>query len=107
MAEKLSASDLACLSYNPFEVDRDSNCLRLRDRFVITRRPHVCTICREDILADQRVRARTEVNREARKTMTFYFCIFCCHAMAKSAEDDGRLIERRTQIGIEAAFADD
>jgi hypothetical protein len=104
MVEKFSATDLAYLHYNPFEGDRDSNCLRLRDKFVITRKPHLCTICREDILVDQRVRARTEVSRDERKTVTFYFCIFCCHAMAKSGEDGGRLIERRTQIGISAAF---
>lgn len=96
-------NEAQCLAYDPFAGDRDSDARMLRDVFVNCRKPHACTICMGGIPARSRVRARTELSREERKTMTFYFCELCCAAMAHVNNDDGKWIEERTAIGMKKA----
>lgn len=93
-------TDADILAYNPWG-DDDSDYRVLRSGMVVTRKPHECAICFETFPAGSRVRAQTEVFDGDMKT--FRFCPACCEAMGKciSGEDeDGELIEQRTQIGM-------
>ena len=76
-----------CLMHDPFEGD-ETDVSRLKDKFVVTRKPHYCAICLDHIASGARVRAKTERNNEEGKIMTFYFCEPCCEAMAKLVSDD-------------------
>lgn len=98
----MTINERECLAYYPFQGD-ETDVRLLADRFVTTRKPHTCNTCWDPIPAGARVRALTEVNREERKTMTFYFCVPCCDAMAISSTDSGDAIEERTGIGMRRA----
>ena len=54
-----------------------------RDRFVITKKEHICFNCRFPIGAGARVRCRAEIDRIGHQAVTFYFCQNCCREMAK------------------------
>jgi len=95
-------SDADILAYDPWEGDRDSDARTLRDKMVVTRKPHVCAICFESIPIGARVRAQTQQSTEERKVMTFRFCEACCAAMAVAA-DDWEPINERTALGMRAA----
>ena len=101
----LSAShEAACLRFDPFSGDRDSDVRQLRDRFVTTRFKHKCSYCFTEIIAPRtRVRALTEVNREDGKVMTFHFCVPCCLAMATHLADDGDALEERAALASKAS----
>lgn len=94
--------DSRCLMYHPFQGD-ETDVRVLGDKFLTVRCSQKCVICWEIIPIGTRVRARREINNEDRTAMTFYFCEPCCDAMAISWDDDGRAIERRTSLGMQAA----
>jgi hypothetical protein len=98
-------TDADCLAYDPFSGDRDSDITEFSDKFVVTRKPHVCNVCQEEIPSRSRCRAKTERDNDDQVVMTFYFCPPCCDAMALSWTDDGDAIEARTGRGMEAARA--
>lgn len=95
-------NEAECLLYDPFQGD-ESDVRTLADRFLVTRKPHVCNVCWDMIPVKSRVRAKTEINYEDEQVATFYFCIPCCEAMAISNEDDGRSIEHRSGLGMDRA----
>ena len=103
--DALSAKhEAACLRFDPFSGDRDSDVRQLRDRFVTTRFAHKCSYCfTETIPPRTRVRALTEVNREDGKVLTFHFCVPCCGAMATHMDDDGEALEQRAALASKAA----
>lgn len=103
----LDAKACDILAYNPFDGDRDSQVRVMSDKLLTTRKPHRCTVCWDDIPPGARVRARSEVDQQDRRAMTFYFCPPCCEAMALSwtDEDAGKAIEARTAIGMRKAGA--
>ena len=94
-----------CLAFDPFEGSKgDDTYRRLSDRFVVTRRPHVCSVCFEAIPAKTRARAMTDLDDG--QVRTFYACPACCDAMALSWTDDGKAIEARHVIGRANALAE-
>jgi hypothetical protein len=95
-----------CLSYHPFEGDRDSDITVFSDRMIVARKAHRCQICGGPIAADERHRARTERDNDDQVVATFRFCGLCCEAMVKALydpDDVGKAIEERTGMGIKAA----
>ena len=88
--------DWQVLRYEPFACDRDSNVRILADRMVIARKPHICQHCFGTTQPGERVRRRSEVDRDEGRTMAFYFCAECCEAMRtlSTEGDDGPLDSR-------------
>lgn len=86
-----------CLAVDPFAGD-ETDVVLVADRIVTTRTLHQCNHCLGWISPRSHpVRARSEINREENKRMTFYFCPPCCVAMAVCQLDAGRTLERRYQ----------
>jgi hypothetical protein len=83
-----------CLSYDPFYGD-ETEIIVLKDKMLTTRKEHVCQECRDDISEGSLVRARSEINREEAKKMTFYWCLKCCLAMMIGSHDDGDYLSHR------------
>lgn len=95
--------DWAVLAYEPFSADRDVDVRLLSDRIGHARKHHTCIICTMPIRPGERIRMRTEIDRDLDMVMTFRFCTFCCEAMALSVTDEndaGRAIEERTAFGM-------
>ena len=99
-------SEALCLTYDPWAGDRDVDIVVFSDRFVVTRKPHQCVICWDEITVGQRVRSRREKDNDQQLTKTFYFCAPCCEAMALDAETgEFEAIEARYAIGQARADA--
>lgn len=91
----MSKSEELCLAFDPFSGD-ETDVLVQSDRFVVTRRKHKCQHCGEKIKLGSRVRALSELNREDRKRMTFYFCEPCCETMVSALKGDDDSYEERS-----------
>lgn len=103
MTEPLTAEDEAtALNLDPWEGDRDSDAVTLRDAFVTTRKPALCAICFGLIAVGSRVRSQTQRSEEMRKVMTFKFCDACCRAMVVCIEWPD-FLELRYELGMERA----
>ena len=90
--------DQECLAYDPFAGGKgDDTYRRLSDRFVVTRKPHTCSVCFEAVPAGTRARAMTDLDDG--QVRTFYACPCCCDAMAIAADDAGLAIEARYALG--------
>ncbi len=99
--------DLAwALSSYPFEGD-ETDTLSLSDKIVVGRKPYDCQVCLGPVLAGERHRALTEINREDRKVMTFRFCGKCTRAQAMTDAGDWeqRLLGSRYRLGERRAQA--
>jgi hypothetical protein len=94
-------TDRDVLAYDPFDMGKgDDDAKTLRNEFVVTRVPSVCSICMDDIPAGTRARALTQQSAQMRKVMTFKFCAACADAMGRAvALDDFAPMERRYEIG--------
>lgn len=84
------------LDFNPWGFD-ESEYRVLSNKFVVTRKPHDCSICFDPIEAKTRCRAQSEIHEGHAKT--FYFCWPCCVAMAINNHDAGRSLEARFRMG--------
>lgn len=92
-----------CLAFDPFQGGKgDDTYRRLSDRFLVTRKPHECSICFDPIPAKTRARAMTDLDDG--QVMTFYACPCCCAAMASVWDDAGKAIEARYTLGSRRSF---
>lgn len=96
------AAEADALCVDPWEGDRDSDAVTLRDGFVTTRKPASCAICFGSIAVGTRVRSQTQRSEEMRKVMTFKFCDACCRAMVVVV-DWPDFLELRYELGMERA----
>lgn len=90
----------ACLDTNPFEGDFGEPGDRvLQDKIVTTRKPAVCGCCRGTTEIGERTRSIKAIF--GGQLMSYRFCSECCHAMARSwdEDDDGEAWEARIQLG--------
>jgi len=82
------------LTYNPFEGDFGEGEIALKDKIVVTRKPHDdCHNCAGQIAAGEVSRVKTEITYDG--ISTYRWCFLCCDAMAKSWDDNGEAIEQR------------
>jgi len=87
-----------CLILDPFEGDFGEPSDRvLNDKIVTARKPGTCHLCGGKVAVGSRARAMSVVFYG--KMEYFRWCGLCCHAMAKSWEDDGVALERRVEVG--------
>ncbi len=75
----------------------------LTNRAVLTRRPHDCDICRDEIPAGVRVRRETRRSGDGLRIETRYVCVTCAAAIEKWARGDDSAINARHDIGRRAS----
>lgn len=100
------ATDAKILAYYLWDGDRTPVTL-FANRMLVTRKPHPCVICREDIGSGTRVRAQTERDDDDRIVATFYVCPVCCEACAVAgtpADPAAEQIEARHALGMARTF---
>lgn len=98
-------TEAEALRYDPF--DQEEGRRNLRDEIVVTRRPHVCVICEEPIVAGARARATTDlqVGGASRLVRTFWHCPTCVAAEAATWTDAGRSFTERLRTQFRRAGA--
>lgn len=94
-------NEASALDWYPFEGD-EADTVLLSDRIVTARKGHTCQHCNGPIYAGERHRAYSEVDRGARKRMTFRYCPDCLNAYELNSDGCGTrglsLFDLRSQL---------
>jgi len=87
------------LDYELWAGERDVDVRVIENRMKVTRKPHLCCVCFEEIATGARCRVQSEVNRDDNRTGTFYVCPQCCEAIRTRKDDGGGELQRRWELG--------